>query len=104
MDLASGHIAALNKVSQIKNLHIYNLGTGKGTSVLEMIHAFEVASGKNIPYQIVGRRSGDIAECWSSPTKAFNDLNWKAQFTIQDMVDDTWRWQSMNPHGLNDNL
>lgn len=99
MDLANGHIAALNKVSQQAGLHIYNLGTGTGTSVLEIITAFEKAAGKPIKYEIVARRPGDIAECWSSPEKALKDLNWKAQYSIQDMVNDSWRWQSMNPNG-----
>ncbi|UNH24145.1 UDP-glucose 4-epimerase GalE [Moellerella wisconsensis] len=101
MDLADGHIAALNKVSQQSGLHIYNLGTGKGTSVLEMIAAFEKAAGKPIPYQLADRRPGDIAECWSSPEKALNDLGWKAKYSIQDMADDTWRWQHKNPNGYN---
>ncbi|MEQ4659942.1 GDP-mannose 4,6-dehydratase, partial [Providencia manganoxydans] len=82
MDLASGHIAALNGVSQKAGLHIYNLGTGKGTSVLEMIAAFEKASSKQIQYKIVARRPGDIAECWSSPNKAFTDLGWQAQYSV----------------------
>nr|ELR5114730.1 UDP-glucose 4-epimerase GalE [Providencia stuartii] len=99
MDLASGHIAALNGVSQKAGLHIYNLGTGKGTSVLEMIAAFEKASSKQIQYKIVARRPGDIAECWSSPNKAFTDLGWQAQYSVQDMVNDSWRWQSQNPNG-----
>lgn len=101
MDLADGHIAALNKVSQQSGLHIYNLGTGKGTSVLEMIAAFEKAAGKPIPYQLADRRPGDIAEYWSSPEKALNDLGWKAKYSIQDMADDTWRWQHKNPNGYN---
>lgn len=101
MDLADGHIAALNKVSQQAGLHIYNLGTGTGTSVLEIITAFEKASGTSIKYEIVARRPGDIAECWSSPDKAFEDLGWKARYSIQDMVNDSWRWQSMNPNGYN---
>ncbi|EJD6369773.1 UDP-glucose 4-epimerase GalE [Providencia rettgeri] len=99
MDLASGHIAALNGVSQKAGLHIYNLGTGKGTSVLEMIAAFEKVSSKQIQYKIVARRPGDIAECWSSPNKAFTDLGWQAQYSVQDMVNDSWRWQSQNPNG-----
>lgn len=99
MDLADGHIAALNVVSQKSGLHIYNLGTGTGTSVLEMIAAFEKATDKAIPYQIVERRSGDIAEYWSSPEKALKQLGWKAQYSVQDMADDTWRWQHKNPNG-----
>ena len=99
MDLADGHIAALNKVSQKSGLHVYNLGTGTGTSVLEIIAAFEKAAGKTINFEIVARRSGDIAECWSSAEKALTDLDWKAQYSIKDMVNDSWRWQSMNPNG-----
>lgn len=99
MDLADGHIAALNKVSQQASLHIYNLGTGTGTSVLEVVAAFEKAVGKRIPYTISARRPGDIAEYWSTPAKAQRDLGWTAKYSIQDMADDVWRWQSMNPNG-----
>ncbi|HEM7544033.1 TPA: UDP-glucose 4-epimerase GalE [Providencia rettgeri] len=101
MDLADGHIAALNKVSQQAGLHIYNLGTGTGTSVLEVLAAFEKAVGKPIPYTISARRPGDIAEYWSTPAKAERDLGWTAKYSIQDMADDVWRWQSMNPNGYN---
>ncbi|WP_285316843.1 UDP-glucose 4-epimerase GalE [Providencia rettgeri] len=101
MDLADGHIAALNKVSQQAGLHIYNLGTGTGTSVLEVVAAFEKAVGKPIPYTISARRSGDIAEYWSTPAKAKRDLGWTTKYSIQDMADDVWRWQSMNPNGYN---
>ncbi|UDG80995.1 UDP-glucose 4-epimerase [Candidatus Hartigia pinicola] len=99
MDLASGHIAVLENVSQKSGQYIYNLGTGKGISVLEMIAAFEKASGKHIQYKIVNSRSGDIAECWSSPTKAYAELGWKAQYSVQDMVNHSWQWQSQNPNG-----
>lgn len=99
MDLADGHIAALNKVSQQAGLHIYNLGTGTGTSVLEVVAAFEKTVGKPIPYTISARRPGDIAEYWSTPAKAQRDLGWTAKYSIQDMADDVWRWQSMNPNG-----
>ncbi|MEQ5113322.1 UDP-glucose 4-epimerase GalE [Providencia vermicola] len=99
MDLADGHIAALNKVSQQAGLHIYNLGTGTGTSVLEVVAAFEKAVGKPILYTISARRPGDIAEYWSTPAKAQRDLGWTAKYSIQDMADDVWRWQSMNPNG-----
>ncbi|EJD6508762.1 UDP-glucose 4-epimerase GalE [Providencia rettgeri] len=95
MDLADGHIAALNKVSQQAGLHIYNLGTGTGTSVLEVVAAFEKAVGKPIPYTISDRRPGDIAEYWSTPAKAARDLGWTAKYSIQDMADDVWRWQLM---------
>lgn len=99
MDLADGHIAALNNVSQQAGLHIYNLGTGTGTSVLEVVAAFEKAVGKPIPYTISARRPGDIAEYWSTPAKAKRDLGWTAKYSIQDMANDVWRWQSMNPNG-----
>lgn len=99
MDLADGHIAALNALGKKAGLHIYNLGTGNGTSVIEMIEAFRKASGKDIPYELQPRRPGDIAECWSSPAKAAADLKWKAIRSIDDMAADAWRWQSKNPNG-----
>lgn len=99
MDLADGHLAALNVVGSKEGLHIYNLGTGCGNSVLEMVAAFEKASGKKVPYQLVERRPGDIAECWADPAKAQADLNWKATRSLQEMTEDTWRWQSNNPKG-----
>ena len=102
MDLAQGHIAALSKIGQLKGLHIYNLGTGKGSSVLEMIEAFEKASKKKIAYKIVGRRPGDIAECWADPKKAQEELDWYAKLELEQMVTDAWRWQSNNPNGYHD--
>ncbi|KJY72618.1 UDP-galactose-4-epimerase [Vibrio coralliilyticus] len=102
MDLADGHVAALKKVGQKDGLHIYNLGTGNGYSVLDMVKAFEVASGKQVPYQIVARRPGDIAECWADPSKAMLELEWKAERTLEEMTVDTWRWQSNNPQGYPD--
>ncbi|WP_047681912.1 MULTISPECIES: UDP-glucose 4-epimerase GalE [Xenorhabdus] len=99
IDLADGHIAALNAVGRKSGLHIYNLGTGKGTSVLEMVEAFGQACGKSVPYEICPRRPGDIAECWSSPEKAERELGWKASRTIVEMTHDAWRWQSRNPNG-----
>ncbi|AIS57186.1 UDP-glucose 4-epimerase GalE [Vibrio coralliilyticus] len=102
MDLADGHVAALKKVGQKEGLHIYNLGTGNGYSVLDMVKAFELASGKQVPYQIVERRPGDIAECWADPSKAMSDLEWKADRTLEEMTTDTWRWQSNNPQGYPD--
>ncbi len=99
MDLADGHIAALNRVGRKAGLHIYNLGTGQGTSVLEMVNAFSDACGHQIAYSISPRRAGDIAECWASTEKAEQDLDWKATRNIADMTTDTWRWQSANPHG-----
>ncbi|MDF2154784.1 UDP-glucose 4-epimerase GalE [Vibrio sp. CAU 1672] len=99
MDLSDGHIAALKNVGHKAGLHIYNLGTGNGYSVLEMVKAFEDASKKPVPYSIVERRPGDIAECWADPTKAMNELGWKAERTLEEMTNDTWRWQSQNPQG-----
>ncbi|WGV98209.1 UDP-glucose 4-epimerase GalE [Vibrio sp. YMD68] len=99
MDLSDGHIAALNKVGEKQGLHIYNLGTGNGYSVLEMVSAFEAASGKPVPYKVVERRAGDIAECWADPSKAINDLEWSAKRSLEEMTQDTWRWQSSNPNG-----
>lgn len=99
MDLADGHIAALNGVGSKAGLHTYNLGAGKGYSVLEMVEAFEQASGSSIAYQFVPRRAGDIAECWADSSKAARDLGWKATRTVDEMTQDTWRWQSNNPQG-----
>ncbi|GAD91032.1 UDP-glucose 4-epimerase [Vibrio halioticoli NBRC 102217] len=99
MDLADGHIAALQRVGVKSGLHIFNLGTGNGSSVLDMVKAFEQASGKSIAYKIAPRRPGDIAECWADPAKAENELGWKANRTLQQMTEDTWRWQSENPKG-----
>ncbi|MDX2321289.1 MAG: UDP-glucose 4-epimerase GalE [Moritella sp.] len=102
MDLADGHIAALKAVGQKAGLHIYNLGTGQGSSVLEMVNAFSEASGKEIAYSICPRRPGDIAECWSDTSKANKELNWTATRTVKDMSEDSWRWQSQNPNGYNE--
>jgi len=99
MDLADGHIAALKAVGEKSGLHIYNLGTGEGSSVLEMLAAFSQACGKPVAYNICPRRAGDIAECWASTEKAEKDLGWKATRTLQEMTSDTWRWQSANPQG-----
>jgi UDP-glucose 4-epimerase len=99
VDLARGHIAALEKLKENCGLVIYNLGTGTGYSVLEMVHAFEKVIGKKIPYEIVGRRPGDIAICYADPTKAREELGWEAQYTLEDMCRDSWRWQKNNPNG-----
>lgn len=99
MDLADGHIAALKAVGEKSGLHIYNLGTGKGSSVLEMVEAFSQASGKSVPYTLCPRRAGDIAECWASTEKAEKELGWKATRNVMEMSADTWRWQSNNPEG-----
>ncbi|HDY7708811.1 UDP-glucose 4-epimerase GalE [Vibrio vulnificus] len=99
IDLADGHLAALNKVGQQAGLHIFNLGTGQGNSVLEMVAAFEKAAQHPIPYEIKPRRAGDIAECWADPAYAEQVLGWKATRSLETMVVDTWRWQSNNPNG-----
>lgn len=99
VDLAEGHLKALQAINQKTGVNIWNLGTGIGYSVLEMIRAFEQVSGQPIPYKIVDRRSGDIAECWADPAKAELELGWKTERGLQDMMADTWRWQSLNPQG-----
>lgn len=99
VDLAQGHLVALDKLKTNPGLIIYNLGTGRGYSVLKMIAAFEKASGKKIPYEVVGRRSGDIAICYADPTKAQKELGWSTKKGINEMCIDTWRWQSNNPNG-----
>ncbi len=102
VDLAKGHVAALNKINKKCGLFICNLGTGNGYSVLEVIKAFEKACGKEIPYQITDRRPGDIPECWADTKKAYEELGWKAEFDIEKMCEDSWRWQSKNPNGYRD--
>lgn len=99
MDLADGHLAALKSVGKKSGLHIYNLGTGKGSSVLEMVNAFSKACGKTINYEICPRRAGDIAQCWANTDKAEKELGWKALRSIAEMSNDTWHWQSNNPQG-----
>lgn len=99
VDLARGHVSALNKLSRNPGLVTYNLGTGKGYSVLEMVKAFERASGRPIPYKIVPRRPGDVAACYSDPAKAQAELGWHAEHDLEDMCGDSWRWQSSNPRG-----
>jgi UDP-glucose 4-epimerase len=94
VDLSIGHVKTLDKLVQGPGLHTYNLGTGNGNSVLEMIHAFEKASGKPIPYQIVDRRPGDIAKCYADPARARDELGWTAQRDIAQMCADSWRYQT----------
>ncbi len=102
MDLADGHVAALDVLNCKQGLHIYNLGTGNGYSVLDMVVAFEKASNKPVPYTIVERRPGDIAECWANPEKANRELGWHATRTLDDMTKHGWLWQSNNPEGYPD--
>lgn len=99
VDLAAGHLKALEYMQKHKGCFVFNLGTGRGYSVLEMIDAFEKASGKSVPYSIVDRRSGDIATCYADPTLAHNELGWQAKHDLDRMCVDTWRWQSQNPNG-----
>jgi UDP-glucose 4-epimerase len=99
MDLADGHLAALTRVGLKSGLHIYNLGTGKGSSVLDMVEAFSQACGKDVAYEVCPRRAGDIAECWASTEKAERELGWKATRSVKEMTEDTWRWQVANPQG-----
>lgn len=99
MDLAVGHVKALKKFDDKPDVYIYNLGTGRGYSVLEMIRAFSKAVGHDIPYVIKPRRAGDIATCYADATKAKNELGWVAERDIDDMCRDAWRWQSQNPNG-----
>jgi UDP-glucose 4-epimerase len=99
VDLAKGHVAALDYLAKNEGLLTVNLGTGRGYSVLEMIQAFQHASGKEIPYQIVERRAGDIACCYADPILAKEKLGWSAQMGVEQMCEDSWRWQSMNPEG-----
>ncbi len=99
VDLANAHISALNKFDGDFGVATYNVGTGKGYSVLEMIAAFKKVSGKEIPYKVVGRRPGDIAACYADPSKIKNELGWSAKYGINEMVADSWRWQKNNPEG-----
>jgi UDP-glucose 4-epimerase len=101
VDLAKGHLKALEKLQDNPGVVIYNLGTGHGSSVLDMVKAFEEASGVVIPYKITDRRPGDAASCYADPSKAEKELGWKAKFDITRMCEDTWRWQSNNPNGYN---
>ena len=104
VDLAKGHVSALKKIDEMKKngaagVNVYNLGTGNGSSVLQVIHAFEKACGKELPYVVDDRRPGDIAACYADASKAYREMGWKAEKTMEDMCADTWRWQSMNPNG-----
>ena len=99
VDLAKGHIKALEKHSKINKIEAYNLGAGKGYSVLQLVEAFEKANGVKIPYAISERRAGDVATCYADSSKAKEQLGWEAEKTIEDMCKDSWNWQSNNPNG-----
>lgn len=103
VDLAKGHVASLKIITEKLGLKIYNLGTGKGTSVLEMINTFEKVNKVKIPYIIKERRKGDVVECYADPTKAWKELNWKALYTLEDMCRHSWNWQKNNPNGFHSN-
>lgn len=102
VDLAIGHLKALENHYNDPGLHIYNLGTGTGYSVLDMVKAFEDANGIKIPYKLVERRQGDIAICYSDPSHAKEALGWKAERGLKEMMQDTWNWQKKNPNGYKD--
>lgn len=99
VDLARGHVKALKKIEEKAGLNIYNLGTGRGYSVLQVMEAYGKACGKNIPYEIKPRRAGDVAACYADPSKAREELGFTAMYGIEKMCEDSWRWQSMNPKG-----
>ncbi|MEA4870611.1 MAG: UDP-glucose 4-epimerase GalE [Christensenella sp.] len=102
VDLARGHVSALRKLQEGAGVYTYNLGTGVGYSVLDVLHAFEKACGKTLPYEIVARRPGDVAACYADPEKAARELGWRAEYGIDRMCADAWRWQSQNPDGFTD--
>ena len=101
VDLAKGHLKALDKLADLSGLVTYNLGTGNGYSVLDMVKAFSKACGNEVKYKIVDRRPGDVAMCYADSKKANEELGWSAKYNIEDMCNDTWRWQSNNPNGYN---
>ncbi len=100
VDLARGHVKALKAIDDKCGVEVYNLGTGIGYSVLDLVKAFEKATGVKIPYVIAPRRAGDIAACYSDPSKAWEKLGWKAEYNIEDMCRDSWNWQKNNPNGF----
>jgi len=102
MDIAKGHVAALRQIIEpsFHGVKIYNLGTGKGVTVLEIVKAFEEVTGKKIPYEMVDRRPGDVASCYASSTLAERELGFKAEKSLADMCRDMWTWQSKNPNGF----
>ncbi|MDK4578088.1 UDP-glucose 4-epimerase GalE [Kingella kingae] len=102
VDLAIGHLKALNAKAKTAGVHIYNLGTGTGYSVLDIVKAFEQASGQTVPYAIKPRRAGDIAVCYADPAKAAQEIGWTAERDLNTMMTDAWRWQSQNPKGYDD--
>ena len=102
VDLAAGHVKAINKIKENPGVKIYNLGTGKGYSVLDVVKAFSKACGHDVPYEIKPRRAGDISTCYSDASLAKKELGWEAKYDIGEMCEDSWRWQTMNPNGYED--
>ena len=102
VDLAVGHVKALKKFNDTPDVRVYNLGTGNGYSVLQVVHAFEKACGHPINYEIKPRRAGDIDACYADSAKAKDELDWQAQYNIDDMCADSWHWQTNNPNGYNE--
>lgn len=99
VDLAKGHVKALEKLDQAKQVYTYNLGSGKGTSVLELVNTFVAVTGVEVPYQIAPRRAGDLPAFYANADKALAELDWKTEKSIEDMCRDSWNWQSHNPNG-----
>ena len=99
VDLAEGHLCALGALAESHGVRTWNLGTGQGHSVLEVVEAFEQATGQAVPYRIEPRRPGDVAACWADASLAERELGWKARRSLADMMADTWRWQKQNPQG-----
>ena len=99
VDLAKGHVAAIDYAKKHSGAEVFNLGTGTGCSVLDIVNAFSAVNGIDIPYELVDRRPGDVAECFADPAKALHGLGWKTEKTLEDMCKDTWKWQSNNPNG-----
>ena len=102
VDLARGHLKALDYLGRTKGISVHNLGTGTGNSVLDVVRAFERASGRSIPYEVTARRAGDVVVSYADPTKARNELGWKAKYDLARICTDLWRWQSTHPHGFRD--
>lgn len=101
-DLAQGHVRALDRLAEMSGMNCINLGTGRGYSVMEVLRAFEVASGRSVPFTVMPRRTGDVAECWADPALAEQMLGWRAERDLARMCADAWRWQSLNPRGYRD--
>ena len=99
MDLAAGHVKALEHIADKTGVYTWNLGSGTGSSVLDVVHAYEKACGKAIPYTIAPRRAGDLPAFWANPEKAARELGWRTERSLDDMMADTWRWQAKNPQG-----